>query len=125
MLEVKEVRVRNNGIKWFINEEKGIVVCKLTDCRTIPADRIIKYAPHFDLWAGTSRTSCIIHDEYTGVAKCSPEDTFDIEVGKNIALRRAKAKRAKAINQAIAQQINYVTREIEILKKHGFSCIDD
>ena len=33
-----------------------------------------------------------MNDNYKGIAKCSPEDTFDVEIGKTIAMNRALRK---------------------------------
>ena len=33
-----------------------------------------------------------MNDSYKGIAKCSPEDTFDVEIGKTIAMNRALRK---------------------------------
>lgn len=35
---------------------------------------------------------------FTGIAKCHPEDTFDIQAGKQLALAKALDKRARAIS---------------------------
>lgn len=51
--------------KYYINKEKGVVVCKIT----------IQ-----DRWTEIT---------YTGKARCLPEDTFDEELGKRIANTRA------------------------------------
>ena len=64
------------------------------------------------------------NDEYTnprkfrfsGVAKCSPEDTFDEETGKKIAQRRALLKFKKACiqsNKIWLENLNRQKAEIE------------
>ena len=76
-----------NDVEFKVFADKGVIVCRLLDCEEIAISRIFKYV----------KISCIfnydkylINDVYTGVAKCSPEDTFNEEYGKKfyIDMRR-------------------------------------
>lgn len=71
--------------RYFVNEEKKVVVCKLENCAgNLICDMCEKdYPYHPDL---------VISDTFVGMAKCSDEDTFDVELGKKIAYKRAVAK---------------------------------
>lgn len=80
--------------RYFIDEEKKVVVCKLTNC----AGSLICDMCHKD-WP--AHPAMEIADEFVGKAKLHPDDTFDIEKGKKIALRRATAKLAKAKARAL------------------------
>lgn len=79
---------------YYVNKEKGIVVCKLTDCWCGLACDMHKKGwpvhPDFE-----------IADEFVGKAKCSTDDTFDIEKGKKIAFKRAYAKFVTAKGKAL------------------------
>lgn len=94
--------MRQGDVEFIVNEEKGIVVCKIWDCGDIAFRRIQKYTGR------TLSPFCLdydINDVYVGVAKCSPEDTFNLGKGKKIALVKAKRKRGIAVNKAIAKYI--------------------
>ena len=75
-----KISFNNEGTKFYVNEEKGTVVCSVEACLLVPTD-----------W-----NSCVyvpdIHLTEKGIAKCAPEDTFDVERGKRIALARAENK---------------------------------
>ena len=60
----------NDFMKFYINEEKRTVVCKIiSDCYTLYP-----------------------YKTFVGKAKCDPEDKFDVEKGKKIAKLRAYTK---------------------------------
>ena len=84
----------NNQLEYAVNEDKGTVACyfksnepqeniwfdildNMLDTLNSPVDKL--YSPHMMFMA---------IDEYPnkyGLAKCLPEDTFDIEFGKRMA----------------------------------------
>lgn len=81
--------------KYFVNKEKGVVVCKLEDC----FDSVI-YDMHQKGWPFDENLE--IPNTFTGKAKCSPEDTFNEDIGKRIALNRALIK----LNTAKRRMLN-------------------
>lgn len=82
-------------MKFFVNEEKRTVVAIVENCTNDFRSRISKN-PFFsviyvaDDYKGGEWT--FMNDSYKGIAKCSPEDTFDVEIGKTIAMNRALRK---------------------------------
>lgn len=98
-------------IEYFVNRERGIVVCKINKCSEIAIDRIRKYCKS-DPWA---RRDYIIPYTFTGIAKCAPEDEFDEEYGKKLALLRAKQARGAAVNAMIYKYIDTLHMDIENL----------
>lgn len=99
-----------------VNYERGIVACVLTGCKYIALHRIEKYAPHVYAW---EIPGLEIDDTYVGVAKCAPDDEFDLEYGKQLALVRAKAKRCKAINEAVDKAYSILSHEAKELAHRG------
>lgn len=98
----------NYNIRYFINEEKKTVVCKLEDCgHTLICDMCHKG------WPG--HEAMIINDTFIGKAQCSLDDTFDVEIGKQIAYSRAVAKLFKAKRKALARFIEGNKKFIEDL----------
>lgn len=105
----------DNGIEYHVYEDKGIVVCKLWGCKYIPYYRIQK---HFPANAENNFIRYSIDDVFVGIAKCAAEDTFDLEYGKKLALNKARSKRGRAINNAIARYIKDITRAIKDIERY-------
>lgn len=85
-------------IQYFINEEKGIVVAKMTKDYVEEALMGI-----YEKIGKTSKYGGVIIDEkvydkfvapITAIATCSEDDAFDVEVGKAIARKKALTKLA-------------------------------
>ena len=105
----------NKDMEFKVYPDKGVVVCRLLNCEDVPIRRIVKYT--------NSRfmpNKYLIDNVYTGVAKCAPEDTFDEEYGKKVALAKAKRKRGKAINRAIRKYIMDTHRDLSNLTQYGY-----
>ena len=72
-------------IEYFVNEEKKVVVCKISNCMaSLQCDMCKLGWPH--------HPDLFINDTFVGKARCSEDDTFDVETGKYIAYKRAVAK---------------------------------
>ena len=63
----------------------------------------------------------LINDSYKGIAKCHPNDEFDIEKGKEIAKARAVHKHNRALFNKVRAYIEKNTEENE----HMMSIIDN
>lgn len=100
---------------FIINEEKKHITCKLRDDRFELFMLSLMFEKNFTDKAGTDILvptyynidklkeyySIFINENneffFTGKARCHPEDTFNIQEGKQLALARALDKRDKAI----------------------------
>ena len=51
-------------IEFYVNKERGIVVCKIWNCSAIAQDRIYKYIKDYDVYAYDSEYR--INDVYVG-----------------------------------------------------------
>ena len=103
----------NSDVEFRVYEDKGIVVCRLLNCATIPLKRIIKYTDY------EIDPRYLIDDTFVGIARCAAEDTFDEEYGKRLALSKAKAKRGRAINKMLNKFYETRLRELDNLVKFG------
>lgn len=114
---------QNSNISYFIDEEKGrveaVIRCGLcADARFI-ADKLTKYA-------NANNGQCPIRQstfynpkrpmltQYSGIAKCHPDDVFNVEFGKRLALARAQFKYHFALRKSLFDFI----REIERVKSY-------
>lgn len=59
-----------------------------------------------------------LHGTFKGVAKCSPSDTFDENVGKELAYTRALLKLKKAEVEFHKREMNYYESEYRKYVKH-------
>ena len=107
-----------SDVEFFVNKKKGTVTCKLHNCEDIALCRIYKYTNSTIDWI-TRPSRYLVDNIYVGVAKCAPDDSFDEEYGKKLALIKAKAKRGKAINNAINKFIKDATKSLERLSENG------
>lgn len=81
-------------LQYVINEEKRTVTCIAWNCSGDLYEQLLKKVESDYIFR-----AIIDHDEqlllkhkYVGTAKCSPEDTFDIETGKKIARAKMREK---------------------------------
>jgi hypothetical protein len=89
----------SHDVKYFIDKEKGIVVCKIMDT----ADDFLVFMAGSNnvlvnsLWkAMVNNPEFQMPREFVGKAQVSAEDVFDEELGKQIAYNRAKHLRDKS-----------------------------
>ena len=108
-----------NDMKFKVDKERGVVVCALYNCRYIAVNRIEKYCNDIIVPVDWMPEEYYIHDTYIGIAKCAPEDEFDEEYGKRLALTRAKVKRNRAINNTIQKYIHKVAINVKRLATYG------
>ena len=84
--------------RFFVNEKKRTVVCMLNGHLNTPSWTMGAYVN--EAWIKSY-----------GVAKCSPEDTFDVERGKRIAM-------AKAENRAYLDALKLIEPYIENMEAY-------
>lgn len=89
--------------RYVVNEEKRTVACIIYDCELDLASFITKHSMYTnsvrmygrDYPDLTQYVYGLLKSSYSGVAKCSPEDEFSVEFGKNLAYKRARLKYEK------------------------------
>jgi hypothetical protein len=89
-------------VQYFIDEEKKVVVAKIIGTALDVSCDLCKLGYH--------EVPTVIEDSYVGKAKCCPEDTFDVEVGKKIAFKRAFAKYTKAKHRELSKFRNWLVK---------------
>ncbi len=50
---------------------------------------------------------------YTGVAKCAPEDAFNVRKGKKLARLRAQRKQLRAIQKVRDEEIEWMLKDLD------------
>ena len=104
-----------SNLEFQLNESKGVVVCKIWDCKDLAIKRIEKHRP---LKVGEFYERYRLDDVFVGVAKCSDLSKFDVEDGKKLAMKRAITKRSAAINEKIKRYVNDIEIAIGELLEH-------
>lgn len=90
------------AIRYIVNEEKRTVVAVIDNCacdawnviRKMTTNGVFAYAPLL-----TNKYD--IDNTFVGVAKCNPEDAWDVNVGKELARKRVISKHDKAVREAL------------------------
>lgn len=62
-----------------------------------------------------------ISDTFEGVASCSPEDLFVEEIGKDLAIRRADFKYAKARKSVLVASLNRIINNLTEIRDYELS----
>ena len=99
--------------KYYVNEEKKVVVCVL-----IVTDEILNKLHKYGLAEEYFPYESDVR-KYTGVARCAPEDEFDVEYGKRLAEYRASYKRWKDVNRELLDYATEVNAKIKNLEDYG------
>ena len=112
-------------IEFLVFANKGVVVCKIHNCEFLAINRITKYIEMNSPLILSVAYDYLIKNTFVGVAHCAPDDTWDEEFGKKLALTKAKAKRCKAINRAVKMFIEKTDRSLERLETYGIHEVPD
>ena len=102
----------DSNLEFQLNESKGVVVCKIWDCKDLAIKRIEKHRP---LKVGEFYERYRLDDVFVGVAKCSDLSKFDVEDGKKLAMKRAIVKRSAAVNETVMKYVEDVRQALEEL----------
>ena len=115
------MKENNRDIEYIVFKDKKIVACRLWECEDLATNRIFKYIE----MGYAQKSKYKINNIYTGIAKCSEEDNFDIEQGKKIALTKARRERGRAINNTIKKYIKDIRKALDRLESEGIRPLPD
>jgi len=90
--------------KYYVNEEKKVVVAIAENCTNLAIQKILRKYPvsRSALLADENYfNKAFMHDTYSAKAKCDPNDEFDVEFGKKLAKKRLEEKLEKYTKAAI------------------------
>ena len=112
--------MKNFDINYIVNEEKGIVVCIISDCE-YNAIALVENATDIMVNPIDVPDTFFLSSQYKGIAKCVPEDTFNVEYGKKLAYRKAYVKYVSAFERKVKlitnDYKNYVTKVLNQFDK--------
>lgn len=106
--------------KFIVNEEEGIVICIITECALDAYVEVAKALPKYIhiLAYGHDSKHFYINDKYTGKAKCSKDDKFDLVQGQDLAFERAYSKYLRAKYRAANRMRDYLKTGLNSLSKY-------
>lgn len=107
----------------------GVIKATIKDCRldaiNVLNDKFIAHSTSC-LYVGANKFDdrYLMPYSFTAIAKCSPEDEFDVERGKQIALSRLSEKYEKSLNKRLARFMLNLDKSLqkmdEYFKTHTF-----
>ena len=101
------VDIKPRDCQFYVDEEKRKVICVIPNT----AELFFNYIEDFSLDVNASSkfwTNLLMPHRFTGVATCSPEDTFDEETGRLIAFNKAKRKLNSSFFKRAQTFVNYI-----------------
>lgn len=126
---IKEIS-KGGNVVYYINEQNGVVVAKILCDRYEAYDVVesivrkfvrsdVANSPFDVCFNGLDTDKFNLDEYYTGIAKCSPDDTFNAETGKRIALAKAQAKYHTDINDKLARMSLYFCRISQLIERRA------
>lgn len=99
-----EIKLKFEEPDYIVDEKNGVVICKLFF--------YILYPPCVEA------TCCPLYRGFAvkGVARVGENDTFDVNIGKKVALARAEQKAYKKVQKSLDQK---VVELLPVLNKIG------
>ena len=111
-----------NGIKmsdcrFYVDEDARTVVCVIPNTKNMVKDFIEEHAkwPDIDVWMhyGTKfEKAMTMPYSFMGKATCSPEDEWDLELGRMLAFSRAKDKCYKSFFKRANHYVQTIDRRL-------------
>lgn len=108
----KEFKINGHDVEFIVSEENRIVVAQIRGCS---GDIYIKDEKFGYIRYHNFAYDVAMNSRYKATARCSPEDTFDENIGKQIAFDRLQIKYWVAYNKRINRIINKVSNIIDSL----------
>lgn len=98
---------------YYVNEDKRAVTCVIYPDAYRLKDFVRRKGEDV-FWLGDTRFPAQ-PSKYVGVAKCHPNDEFNVETGKKLAFMRARDKCDKAFFAELQRAINFIDNHLEQL----------
>lgn len=121
--------MKNARVKFKVFENDGVVKATISGCEldaiNVFNDKFIAHATSC-LYVGANKFDdrYLMPRTFTAIAKCAPDDEFDVERGKQIAMSRLSEKYEKALNKRLARYMLNLDKSLqkmdEYFKTHTF-----
>ena len=101
-------------MKYIVKEEEKMVIAIIEDTEFDVMNYIKAVNDDLFLFGNDMYNKLLLNNTYKGIAKCHPDDEFDVEKGKKIAKARAVFKHDSAFNKKLNY---YYDHKMEIFTK--------
>lgn len=112
---------RSGNIRYDIDDSNGIVratlFCSPDEPHILANNKIGKYISgegNGPMRRQIPLEKYRIHSAYQGIAKCHPDDKFDVAYGKRLALLRAKEKYLRSVSMRLAEIESWIQKLHEV-----------
>ena len=114
-----QIPIQAGRIKYIVNKDNKTVTAVIRNC----AEDLVSYLDRNQFILSTrDKKFLTLKKAYLGVAKCSENDEFNIEIGKTIASKRA----AKSYREAVmCVYSNWVREKVKKFNLTSFYLQDD
>ena len=102
--------IKQNDCQYYVDEANRKVICVIDDTRDLFFDYIDDFKLDLRVNDKFWRKLFMPH-RFVGIATCSENDTFDVEIGKKIAFHKAKTKLNTSFFKRAQIYINKVDEE--------------
>lgn len=92
----------NRECIYHVNEEKGVIVCEITDCEDDALDMLVSKG--IGAFRSCYPEEFYLRDTYKGIARLHQGDTYNEEYGKKLAYGKAMVK----YNRALAKKLRFI-----------------
>lgn len=108
-------------VDFIVKENEGVVVAKFSEPKEVAHN--LYFLMDTNLYTNFSDYDKLLKrvSSVRGIAKCAPEDKFDIKIGKKIALNKLKMKTAISFLGVVSNSRNKLH---EILEKYNSLIFD-
>ena len=107
-----------SAVDFIVKPNDGVVVARFANPEEL-SYRIVEkvISPKSELYISLKDVESLIERMSTvrGVAKCAPEDTFDVKTGKRIALSHLRYKTIRSISKLVLRRIEAIHKEYDRL----------
>lgn len=107
-----------SAVDFIVKPNDGVVVARFVNPEEL-SYRIVEkvISPKAELYISPKDVESLIERMSTvrGVAKCAPEDTFDVKTGKRIALSHLRYKTIRSISKLVLRRIEAIHKEYDRL----------
>ena len=109
MKQFSRLNVQPENCTFYVNQEKKTIVC-VYECAPYVLLHIL---PDYDLWSPPDKHMVKMRGKYVGIARCSPEDTWEEQTGRDLAFARMKQKYMRNIFSVAQDWVNKESKKLD------------
>ena len=106
--------IKMSDCKFYVDEAKRTVVCVVPRTRNMVAQFLSDSCNFRDVRFGGFglQSKILMPNSFTGKAICSPDDEWNVDIGKKLAFKRAKEKVYTSFFKRASTYVNAIDRRL-------------